>query len=153
MAKYLVDKNQETWPNFLQKKKLKWSINTWKHVQPNRLWRKCNHNEIAFNTNPGSNLGLPHCRQILYQLSHKGFPGSSVGKKSACSAGDLGSIPGSRRSPGEGKGYPLQYSCLENSMGRGAWWAEVHGVAKNRVDWTTNTHTQSYWQKFEHLYY
>ena len=50
----------------------------------------------------------------------KGFPGGSDGKASACNAGDLGSIPGSGRSPGEGNGNPLQYSCLENSMDRGA---------------------------------
>ena len=50
-----------------------------------------------------------------------GFPGSSDGKASDCNAGDLGSIPGSGRSPGEGNGNPLQYSCLENSMDRGAW--------------------------------
>ena len=54
-------------------------------------------------------------------------------KVSACNAGDLGSIPGSRRSPGEGNGNPLQYSCLENPMDRGAWWATVHGVAKSRT--------------------
>ena len=59
-----------------------------------------------------------------------GFPGGSVGKKSACNAGDLGSVPGSGRSPGEGNGYPLQYSCLENPMNREAWRATVHGVAK-----------------------
>ena len=53
--------------------------------------------------------------------------GSSVGKESACSAGDPGSIPGSGRSPGEGNGKPLQYPCLENLMDRGAWWAAVHG--------------------------
>ena len=52
-------------------------------------------------------------------------------KKSACSTGDLGSIPGSGRSPGEGNGNPLQYSCLENPMDRGAWWATVHGVAES----------------------
>ena len=57
------------------------------------------------------------------------FPGGSDGKDSACNAGDLGSIPGSVRSPG-GNGNPLQYSCLENPMDRGAWWAAVHGVAK-----------------------
>ena len=50
---------------------------------------------------------------------------------SACNAGDLGSIPGSGRSSGEGNGNPLQYSCLENPMDRGAWWAAVHGVAKS----------------------
>ena len=56
---------------------------------------------------------------------------SSVGKESACSAGDLGSIPGLGRSPGEGNGNALQYPCLENLMDRGAWWAAVHGVAKS----------------------
>ena len=50
-----------------------------------------------------------------------GFPGGSVGKESACNAGDLGSIPGSRRSPREENGTPLQYSCLENPMEGGAW--------------------------------
>ena len=59
------------------------------------------------------------------------FPGGLCG--SACSAGYLGSIPGSERSPGEGNGNPLQYSCLKNSMDRGAWQAIVHGVAKS---WT-----------------
>ena len=58
-----------------------------------------------------------------------GFPGGSDGKESACNVGYPGSIPGLGRSPGEGKGYPLQYSCLENSMDRGAWWATVHAVA------------------------
>ena len=62
-----------------------------------------------------------------------GFPGSSVGKESACSVGDPGSIPGLGRSPGEGNGNPLRYPCLENLMDRGAWWAAVHGVAKSRV--------------------
>ena len=54
------------------------------------------------------------------------FPGSSVSQESACSAGDLGSVFGSGRSPGEGNGKPLQYSSLENSMDRAAWWATVH---------------------------
>ena len=56
------------------------------------------------------------------------FPGGSEGKGNV---GDLDSIPGSRRSPGEGNGNPLQYSCLENPMDRGAWQATVHGVAKS----------------------
>ena len=60
-----------------------------------------------------------------------GFPHSSVGKESACNAGDPGSIPGLGRSPGEGNGNPLQYSCLENPMDRGAWRATVHGVAES----------------------
>ena len=62
-----------------------------------------------------------------------GFPGGSDGKASACNAGDLGLIPGSERSPGEGNGNPLQYSCLENSMDRGAWRAIVYRVAKNQT--------------------
>ena len=63
-------------------------------------------------------------------FSGVGFPGGSDGKASARNVGDLGLIPGSGRSPGEGNGNPLQYSCLENSMDRGAWWATVHGVTK-----------------------
>ena len=62
-----------------------------------------------------------------------GFPGGSEVKESACNVGDLGSIPRSGRSPGEGNGNPLQYSCLENPMNGGAWWATVHGVTKNRT--------------------
>ena len=58
------------------------------------------------------------------------FPGGSEGKESACSARDLGLIPGSGRSPQEGNGNPFQYSCLENFMDRGAWLATVHGVTK-----------------------
>ena len=62
-----------------------------------------------------------------------GFPGSSDSKESACNAGDPGLIPGSGRSPGEGNGNPLQYSCLNKTMDRGASWATVHGVIKS---WT-----------------
>ena len=62
-----------------------------------------------------------------------GFPGGSEVKTSACNAEDLGLIPGSGRSPGEGNGNPLQYSCLENPMDGGAWWATVHGVAKSQT--------------------
>ena len=59
-----------------------------------------------------------------------GFPGGSDGKESTCNTGDLGLISVSGRCPREGNGYPLQYSCLENSMDRGAWWATVHGVSE-----------------------
>ena len=82
-----------------------------------------------------------HCtnRDVIFCsffLKHKvilqaGFPGGSAGKESACNAADLGSIPGLGRSPGEGKGYPFQYSCLKNPMDRGAWWATVHGVTES----------------------
>ena len=61
------------------------------------------------------------------------FLGGSDSKASGYNAGDLGSIPGSGRSPEEGNGTPLQYSCLENPMDGGAWWAAVHGVAKSRT--------------------
>ena len=64
-----------------------------------------------------------------------GFPYSSVGKESAYNAGDLGLIPGSGGSPGEGKGIPLQYSCLKNPTDRGAWWATVHGAARVGLLW------------------
>ena len=61
------------------------------------------------------------------------FSRGSDSKESACNAGDVGSIPGLERSPGEGNGDPPQYSCLENSMDRGAWQATVHGVAKSQT--------------------
>ena len=62
-----------------------------------------------------------------------GSPGGSEVKVSACNVGDLGSIPGSEKSPGEGNGNPLQYSCLEKPMDGGAWRATVHGVAKSQT--------------------
>ena len=62
-----------------------------------------------------------------------GFPDGSDSKESTCSTGDLHSIPGSRRSPREGNGNSLQYSCLENPMDRGAWWATVHGVTQSQT--------------------
>ena len=69
----------------------------------------------------------------LISEGYEGFPGSSVGKESACSAKDPDFIPGSGRTPEEGNGNPLWYTCLKNSMDRGAWQAAVHGVAKS---WT-----------------
>ena len=63
-----------------------------------------------------------------------GFPHGAVSKESACNTGDPGSIPGSGRCPGEGFGNPLEYSCLENPMDRGARRATVHGVARVRYD-------------------
>ena len=64
------------------------------------------------------------------QQPGRSFPGGSVGKESACDAGDPGLIPGSGRSPGKGHGSPLQYSCLARSINRGAWKATVHGGHK-----------------------
>ena len=63
----------------------------------------------------------------------RGFPGDLNSKESACSAGDLDSIPGLGRSPGGGHGNPLQYSCLDNPMNREAWQATVHEVAKSQT--------------------
>ena len=63
-----------------------------------------------------------------------GFPHSSVGKESDCNVGDLGLIPGSGRSPVKGNGNPLQYSCLENPMDRGAWQGTVYGVMRVRLN-------------------
>ena len=69
------------------------------------------------------------------------FPGGSDGKASAYNVGDLGSIPGSGRFPGEGNGNPLQYSCLENPMDGGAWCATVHGVTKSRTRLSEFSHS------------
>ena len=71
--------------------------------------------------------------QSQAQLGNFTDPGGSEGKASACNAGDLGSIPGSGRSAGEGNGNPLQYSCLENPMDGGAWWATAHGVGESQT--------------------
>ena len=75
-----------------------------------------------------------------------GFPRGSVGKESACNAGDagvVGSIPGSGRSPRGWHGNPLQYSCLENPMNKGAWRATIHGVAKSQTGLKLlSTHTE-----------
>ena len=70
-----------------------------------------------------------------------GFPGGSDKKDSACNAGDFGSIPGSGRSPGEGNGNPLQYSCLENPHGQRSLRAAVHGVAKSRTQLSDEAYT------------
>ena len=73
-------------------------------------------------------------RQIWVLLKYcLGFPGDSMVKNPPANAGYAGSIPGLGRSPGEGNGNPLQYSCLESIMDRGAWWATVHEVAKSRT--------------------
>ena len=80
-----------------------------------------------------SYLFLMYSKMIqLYIQICMGFPGGS-GKESVCQAGDSGSIPESGRSPGEGNGNPLHYSCLDNPMDRGAWRATVHGVSKSRT--------------------
>ena len=84
---------------------------------------------------------------LLFPLYPLGFPGGSGDKESICNAGDLGSIPGLGRSPGEGNGYPLQYSRLENSRDRGSWQATAHGVTKSRAqlnNFHSLTHSLTY---------
>ena len=72
-------------------------------------------------------------RDYAYRWAGGDFPGDSRGRNPPANAGDVGLIPGSGRSPGEGSGNPLQYSCLGNSMDRGAWQATVHGFAKSQT--------------------
>ena len=78
-----------------------------------------------------------------------GYPGGSDGKESACNAEDPSSIFGSRRSPGEGNGYPLQYSCQVNPMDRGVWWGTVHGATKSQT-WLSDFYFHWYlgWKHF-----
>ena len=79
-----------------------------------------------------------------------GSPGGSDGNESNCNAGgsNLGLIPGSGRSRGEGNGNPLQYSCLGNPMDREAWWATVHGVTKSRTQLSDFTFTLNSYMEF-----
>ena len=69
----------------------------------------------------------------IYLIHISGIPSGSDGKASACNAGDPGLIPGLERSLGEGNGNPLQYSCLENPMDRGAWGATAHAITKSQM--------------------
>ena len=85
---------------------------------------------------PGTQLGAVGSMFAMYHFGklQMGFPGGSEGKESTCHAGDPGSVPGSGRPPGEGNGYPLLYSCLENPMDqRSLAQATVHGVTKNQT--------------------
>ena len=81
------------------------------------------------------------------------FPGGSEGKVSAYNVGDLGSIPGLGRSPGEGNGNPLQYSCLGNPMDGGTWWATLHGVAKSLAFRTTNLYFHAVYSDINFIQY
>ena len=85
-------------------------------------------------------LPLLYCKTYIHKCNYMGFSSDSVVKNSPGNAGDAGSIPGLARFPGEGNGNPLQYSCLEKPMDRGAWQATVHGITKSWTqlsDWTT----------------
>ena len=106
-------------------------------IEPRHLFGEGNGNPFQY-----SFLGNPMDRGAWWAVVHGvtknwpglGFPGGAEVKASACNEGDLGSIPGSGRSPGEGNGNPLQYSCLENPMDRGALWATVHGSQRVGYD-------------------
>ena len=86
-------------------------------------------------------VGDPSPPQSIEFTPSEGFPGDSVVKNPPANAGDLGSIPGSGRSPGEGNGSPLQYSCLEKPKDRGTWWTTVQGVTKNQTQLKFSNHT------------
>ena len=96
-----------------------------------------------------SGLSCHHYPLLFYT---KGFPDGSDGKEPACNAGDLGSIPGSRRPPGGGHGNPLQYACLENPMDRGAWRAPVHGVAKSRTRLSNTAQHSAFYAEVHHSF-
>ena len=92
---------------------------------------------VAYDVNQTDLSSCPPCLSspqpplfMIFYTRQLGFPGGSAGKESACTAGDLGSIPGSGISPGGRNGNPVQYSCLENPVDRGAWQAAVHGAAR-----------------------
>ena len=80
----------------------------------------------------GPNMITPSLR-VGYLWDSWSFPGNSISKESSCNAGDLNLFPGLGGSPGVGNGYPFQYSCLENSTGRGAWKTTVHGAANSQI--------------------
>ena len=82
-------------------------------------------------------LGIYPEKIVIQKDTYTSFPGGLGDKETTCNAGDTGLIPGSGRSPGEGSGYPLQYSCLENPMDRGAWQATAHRVTKSWT-WLSN---------------
>ena len=86
-------------------------------------------------------------RGVFVYILQPTFSAGSVSKESACNAGDPGSITGLGRSPGEGNGNPLQYSCLANSMDRRVWWATVHGVAESdmtEATWHARMHADTH---------
>ena len=82
-------------------------------------------------------LSVIVCAFLMSLWTLRSFPGGALVKNPPANTGDVGSIPGSKRSPVGGNGNPLQYSCLEKPMNRGAWWATVHEVAKSQTQLST----------------
>ena len=122
-------------------------VSLWSSYNPEHCWKQGS-NQLAItilSQRVQSGKETLKTNKQTNNLTKRGFPGSSASKESACNARDPGSIPGWGRSPGEGNGHPHQYSCLENSMDRGAWWATVHGIVESDCDWVTNTqHTHTH---------
>ena len=97
------------------------------HTKQQDTWKRVSLKVKKFNQH------FSHWPSKYQHSMSTGFPGGSDGKESACNAGDLSSISRSGRSSGEGSGYPHQYSCLENPLDRGAWWATVYGVTRSQT--------------------
>ena len=122
--------SQLTWEDLVSQTSFHSSEFLWPCGQRNLSWL------VLLTTEPNSHLFI----SILYTVS-SGFPGGSDGEESTCNAGDWGSVPGSGWSPGEVHGNPLQYSCLENPMDRGAWRATLHSASNvDTTEWLSTAH-------------
>ena len=112
------------------------------HLSPSPAFSSMLHPLSTISTSTNRQCFLYPPKLCRTPAGHTSVDGSD-GKDSACNVRDLGLNPGLGKSPGEGNGNPLQYSCLENPMDRGAWWATVHGVAKTRTQWS-NSHVDTF---------
>ena len=114
------------------------AVKVWNHSEEH-LWQLGSFGETSHKNSDTLNLFPSSNILVSFGLAlHTGslahvFTGGSDGKESACGVGDLGSVPALGRSPGEGKGCPLQYCFPGNPMDRGAWWATIHGDTKNQA--------------------